>query len=655
MKNKKFWICVALLGALFLGYSFILDRQYGSTLLSDTEKEWLKSHGNLVYAADRNAPPLRFVDEQDEQYKGVVVDYVNSLSLELGVNIQVHPMLWEDALQSLSKGGTDLCDMFKSEEREKDYLFTKPIYNLRAVFVVRSDDEMQDKKRIATQKGDYVNGYLKANYPHAELVYTADIDEAISLLAKGSVDAVAGDEPVVLYQINRKGLVGRLMILDKPLYEHEVVFAVPKSEVELIPILNKGIDSIRKKGQLEKIQQKWFGISTPIVKTFEIGDYKGYFLLIAGCVLLVVLSMAMWNQSLKREVFKRTREVEDSKKDLQIIFDGMTEYLAVIDPNKQIVNMNKALRHFIVKDYSDCDEVMHALCGVTKSASVVDLTLKDQAPHEEERSNMGDVFTLRTYPLTEATGRLKHILLIIQNTTNEKLAKHELLQTSKMVAVGELAAGIAHEIRNPLGIVRNHTYILRETYSDSEKTIKSLGHIDSAVDRASRIIDNLLNFSRISGVSKEYIKVVDFISGLQELENKMFKEKNITFALNCDLGLQIYINAESLKHVLINLFSNAIDAMEEGGALTVKVERYEQREPNEQHIEITVSDTGIGIPKENMEHVFNPFYTTKEPGKGTGLGLYIVYSELKKLGGTINVESTVGQGTIFTIEIPLTN
>ncbi|WP_158220089.1 sensor histidine kinase [Tissierella sp. P1] len=219
-----------------------------------------------------------------------------------------------------------------------------------------------------------------------------------------------------------------------------------------------------------------------------------------------------------------------------------------------------------------------------------------------------------------------------------------MLQANKMMAIGELAAGIAHEIRNPLGIIRNHSFILR-SYSNTNIN-KSLDYIDNAVRRASRIIDNILNFSRISGDTEEFVNIGEFIHNILELQVKNLQKQGISYKVECINNYKFLINQESLKHILINLLSNAMDAIEENGEIIVKAYEYDEG------ILIEFIDNGIGINAENIEKIFNPFYTSKEPGKGTGLGLYITYNEVKKLKGDISIESKLGFGTKFKVYLP---
>ncbi|HWQ31108.1 MAG TPA: transporter substrate-binding domain-containing protein, partial [Negativicutes bacterium] len=626
-------------------------------VLTNSEREWLKANPTLIYAADKSAPPLRFLDESDNQYKGVVVDYINLLSVEIGFTVELHPLLWEDALKSLAEGRSDMCDMFASEERAKYYYFTKPFYNLRAVLAARQTDNITEGSlrekgfRIACQKGDYINEFLSKEYPGLEIVEVADISEALDLLIRNKVNAIGGDEPVVIYQITRNGLKDIVKIAGEPLYEDECVLAVPKSEPELVPILNKGIDTLNEKQSLEKIQQKWFGISAPIVKAYDLSKLKSYMILLLISATSIFLIMMLLANSLKKQVKLRTRELEDSRNDLQIVFDGITEYMVTVNKDNIIMNTNKAFIDYLGKPKekilgSHCSCYLSRFCSNCADCPVT-RTFSSIESHQSEIYSKNEIYRLDTFPLKDSDMVIKNVLVVISNITSEKISKNQVLQANKMAAVGQLAAGVAHEIRNPLGIVRNNTFLLKSENMNNEKMVETLDIIDSAIERASRTITNLLNFSRISGDSWEWVELRAFIQNIIELQHKSIQGRNIDFAINCERSLWAYINQEALQHILINLTSNAIDAMENGGKLTVEAV------PNEHGLKIKCTDTGCGIVKDNLEKLFNPFFTTKGPGKGTGLGLYIVYNEIKKLNGDISVISEPGAGTDFDIFIPV--
>lgn len=652
-KNRKYYIvAIAFIIVIVLIYVFMIGR-HEKQILNSTERAWLEELNSLVYVADNNAPPLRYVDKTDGQYKGVVIDYVNMLSIILGVKIDVRPMLWEDALERLSNGEADMCDMFRSEKREEHFVFTDSFYNLRGVVVVNRDLESNrkiDDLHFATQEGDYVNEYLISEYPGIKITYVANVANALKLLDSGEVDAVAGDEPVVFYQLDKLSLNDKLRVVNEPLYENEVVFSIPKAKKELLPILNKGIAEIKKSDSMEQIQQKWFGLSVPIVQPTKHETIIRYFLISGALLFLVIVSMITWNFLLKREVNKRTKEVVNTKDRLQITFDGMTEHIIVTDWDLKIVNVNKAFRNYVGDEKK---KIINSHCRgvfgkerIETIEGLIHSIIETGEPQVKEFTYANSYNVIRVYPLNDIAGEFKNILLVIQDMTKEKLAEHKLLHETKMAAIGQLAAGMAHEIRNPLGIIRNQSFIL-ESKLEEERTLRSITLINSAIERASRIVDNLLDFSRLTDDTMVNLNLYELINKILLLENKVFMKKNITWYLDCDLDLEIYSNTESLKHIVINLISNAIDAIGEEGIININVKRQIS------DVFIRVEDSGSGVTEEEIDKIFNPFYTTKDPDKGTGLGLYIIYTEVKKLNGEITVSSEKDENTVFEVRLPI--
>jgi polar amino acid transport system substrate-binding protein len=577
------------------------------------------------------------------------------LSVEIGANIELYPLVWQDVLTSLEVGDSDFSDMFSSNERAKKYLFTEPIYNLRAVLVVDEKDittkNLEDlrERKMAIQKGDFASEFLTANYPDIEQVYVSDLQEALTMLANGDVDATLGDEPVVFHQMDNLELEETVRVVEEPIYENQVVFAVNKDKPELVPILNKGIKALETKSVLEKIQQKWFGISTPIVTQVDIEELKNIAFAVIMLTLMVFGGMILWNNSLKKQISIRTSELLDSRDELQKVFDGMSEFMLVIDADGKIININSSFLSYIRKE----KEKLLGKYYIESIPFTKEIKLSDQVEETfelkkkiiQEKDYRNRVFEIKTYPLSVSLVEEDRVLVLMYDITSNKLSENRILQANKMVAIGELAAGIAHEIRNPLGLIRNQSFILRGICHD-EIQLKSLDYIDKSIKRASKIIENILNFSRISGEGEEKINIYGFLNDVIDLQEKSLENRNIELSIEVPKDISLTTNLESMKHIFINLISNSMDAMNDGGKLILKSSKIDQG------VLIEVSDTGIGIEKEDIERIFNPFYTTKDPGVGTGLGLYIAYNEIEKLNGSIEVESEKGQGTTFKVQIP---
>ena len=217
------------------------------------------------------------------------------------------------------------------------------------------------------------------------------------------------------------------------------------------------------------------------------------------------------------------------------------------------------------------------------------------------------------------------------------------LQENKMAAVGQLATGVAHEIRNPLGLIRNYVYLLRKQSPTEPMLIKAISVIEESVDKASNIIDNLLNFSRLSDEMESKVALKPFIEKIIDLNEKLMNRSKLSYRLILE-DVSIHIKEESLKHIVINLMNNAIDAMTDGGQLTIWL--YKKKE----QVNIHIIDRGEGMSEETLNKLYDPFFTTKKVGEGTGLGLYIAFNELQKNDGKINVISKLNKGTIFKIQ-----
>jgi two-component system NtrC family sensor kinase len=236
------------------------------------------------------------------------------------------------------------------------------------------------------------------------------------------------------------------------------------------------------------------------------------------------------------------------------------------------------------------------------------------------------------------------------------LLDERLLHSQKMAAIGELAAGIAHEINNPLAVIRQETewllrLLTRKESLDPQDILElreSLHQVLQQVDRCSEITRNLLDFARKREPVFQAVDLHQVIETMTMLVEKEAKKNHINILRQYDPDLPLVdSDAPQLRQVILNLLNNAVQAIEKDGTIIIITSR------GDDSINIAVQDTGRGIPAEHLEKVFDPFFTTKPLGKGTGLGLSICHGIIHRLGGKIAVASTVGQGTTVTVTLPL--
>jgi PAS domain S-box-containing protein len=238
--------------------------------------------------------------------------------------------------------------------------------------------------------------------------------------------------------------------------------------------------------------------------------------------------------------------------------------------------------------------------------------------------------------------------VICVDTSDRRRLETQLIQSEKMAAIGQLAAGIAHEIRNPLGIIMNALYDLSEIVDGRDPEVKEdLRIAKEEMDRAQAIINNLLEFSRESRAELESVDVNDLLRRTLQLMSKSLQNSDVRVLTDFGPLGTCRANQNALRQIFLNLITNAVQAMPSGGELRLRTAALPGG-----RIQLEFSDTGVGIPAEHLRDIFNPFFTTKAPGQGTGLGLSVVHSVVKRYQGDIQVRSQVDRGTTFTIEFP---
>ena len=265
----------------------------------------------------------------------------------------------------------------------------------------------------------------------------------------------------------------------------------------------------------------------------------------------------------------------------------------------------------------------------------------------------------RKIPIKDANGKAKYLLGISEDITDILETQKMLSRSQKMEVVGQMSGGIAHDFNNQLGVILGYTELL-SVQALTPSQLEWIQAVKTSAERCADLTQQLLSFSRSSDIDTETVNLASIISEMKDIISK-----TLTPAINVEYffsnGLwETEINKGACKDTLLNLIVNARDAMSEGDALTVEVTNFilEKKTPAlvnlvpGEYIQVVLSDTGCGMSREVRDHVFEPFYTTKDVGKGTGLGLSMVYSFIKRCGGDVSLESEVGKGSTFRLYFP---
>jgi two-component system, cell cycle sensor histidine kinase and response regulator CckA len=291
-----------------------------------------------------------------------------------------------------------------------------------------------------------------------------------------------------------------------------------------------------------------------------------------------------------------------------------------------------------------------------------DLTKPIEVHIETDREVVTHVFAKR-FGSDKAgeEGAAQGLMLYFIDATEQKRLEVQFAQSQKMQAIGQLAGGVAHDFNNLLTAMIGFCDLLLQRHKPGDQSFSDIMQIKQNGNRAATLVRQLLAFSRQQTLQPKVLNLVDVLS---ELTNLLRRLIGATIKLEMihgrDLGL-VKVDQGQLEQVIINLVVNARDAMVNGGTVTIRTRNMHQKDsvmrgqdemPPGNYVAIEVADTGVGIPKENISRLFEPFFSTKEAGAGTGLGLATVYGVVRQTGGFVNVESRVGHGTTFTVYLP---
>jgi two-component system NtrC family sensor kinase len=270
-----------------------------------------------------------------------------------------------------------------------------------------------------------------------------------------------------------------------------------------------------------------------------------------------------------------------------------------------------------------------------------------KAPATHEVNHDGRTYVAQIYPMDDEPIAVCHY----RDVTDERALTRRMIESEKMIAIGNLAGGVAHEINNPLGGILAFSQLMKRDAGRSAPDVEALDLIEESAMRCKRIVESLLKFSRRSKVEDkrplDLSKCVEDAAFLFRAQIKKYPRARL--ALDLAPGLpQLYGDASQLGQVVLNLLHNGLHALPQNeGTLTV------QSGVKDGHLFFKVTDTGCGIPEENLSRIFEPHFTTKPPGEGTGLGLSIAYRIVEDHGGHFSVNSTLDVGTAFEVLFPV--
>ena len=382
----------------------------------------------------------------------------------------------------------------------------------------------------------------------------------------------------------------------------------------------------------------------------------------AGSVAVALDNARLFNDlhAAYRQVEANRKELQSTASTLQALFDGITDGLYIVDHNWKLVAVNRG-RAKQPGAWPDqlvnriCFRALHGRqtpCPTCQVAQTLESGVRGHwSEQQRPASHVLNEWELFSYPIFGQGGQVSQAIVLRRDITEQSSLEASLAQAEKLAAVGQLAAGIAHEINNPLTAIIANTQFLLEDIDSKQDAYQSVELIAQAGERAARVVRNLLDFARQEDVEPRLLDVNESLREVLSLLAPQLNAAGVQVTTRLAPALSpIFAHADHLHSIWFNLLKNAQDAVSSlntSGRIDVVSRQMDDV------IQVSIVDNGQGIPADELGQIFHPFYTTKEPGKGTGLGLSISYRLAAQYGGTIKAISDLDHGTAFLIQFPI--
>ncbi len=682
--------CKNIKRAIFLIVSFFYilassNSAFSSSIsLTPEEQQWLSEHKTIRVSGPQAFPPFQFFNEKNE-YVGMAGDYLQYIAAELGISVEYQPKKpWGKILDLIKNKNIDVlsCAAFTAE-RSKYLLFSTPHIIFPLVIISRKDapeiSKMQDIEglRIALIKKISTEASLNKSQIPFTPHYVSSPKDALKAVSLGQADIAIENLAAASYIIDQHGYTNLKIAASTDFEDYALAIALRKDWPLLQSIINKSLATISEQ-QHREIRQRWFSIrydhGTTII---DIVKWIAFSLLLSSVVIGAII---LWNRRLVKEIEERKRvevRLRESERQLSTLIGNLPGIVY------RCLIKNDWAMEFISDGCLDITGYAPSEISKNSSRKYGDIIYTDDRQYVWDTVQEGikkDKHFELEYRIVTKSGNTKwvwerggkvsdmrtqdsYLEGFIADITQQKSLADNLQQSQKMEAVGALAGGIAHEFNNMLAIIIGNNELLMEELPPQSAVRERTKEIQIAGLRARDVVKQLLTFSRQDDTDK---KVMDLKFVVHESMKLIRSSTPANINIEQNISTDTYPvmgNDTQINQLLINICNNAADAMpEKGGTITVELlnktvgkrpSMHEAQLKPGQYAQLKVSDNGIGMDEKILNRIFEPYFTTKEIGKGSGIGMAVVHGIVEKHGGTITVYSKPGKGTSFTVFLPI--
>ncbi len=616
-----------------------------------------------------NAPPYSYVDDNG-MIKGFNVDLVRAVAIEMGIDIELYAQTASDLNKNLMNHGLDA--IISNNIKDSAFLASNDlIVSQDAIFVLADNQYISDLEgfwnsavainiqSLTTIISTYLDKY---NAENPRIV--TEQEHGFLLLMNGEVDSYIGNKASGMYLIQKWNQEAYIKAVGEPFNISAYKFFTNSTDKALMSQLNEGLDAVLSNNSYEKVYEKWFGESAASYEK----KIRKLLLAVSGVTILALLLMALamkWRKTLKAQVERRTHELnlanealisqqnvlKDKEQFKEDILNSVPTGIIAFDQDGGVTSMNAKAR-----DVLAIQDVLPASAAQSLSA----IPFLDQEKFMEVLNNgsfyadlEGELMAgsetkalvYQLYPMRNGQGLASGAIVNFKDISKERRLEEEITKFDKMKSLDLLVSEFVHEIRTPLTSIKAMVELIPSKIDNPDFRRSMMEIVTMEVDRLGSLVKTLSDYAKPKQSSFKYFDIKEVMDSVILLLQRKIEEKNVVLEADFTTGLKVYGDNMQLMQVFLNLVLNSLESLQNKGSISLIC-----RKGSEGFVEVLITDNGPGIPQEHLNKITEPFFTTRK--EGTGLGLYICHKLLEKNNGTLVVQSTEGQGTTVTIQLP---
>ena len=604
----------------------------------------------LRVAFDKALPPFSSIDQQGEA-AGFVIDLMEGIARHHGWELEYVPLDWEDAVTALKSGQVDVVLGMKYTNRyDEVFDFSESFFTMSEVLLVPREDEsiytlnQLTEKVVAVQRGHSSMDLLESVRRVKMIISFSQVD-ALDNLLRGRADAFIGNRWTAEYRLRQENRLGDFVMRSGLINPTDYSFAVRDGHTELLDELNEGLNFLYRDGTYSRLYSQYFEPYSPHLTEWWRRLVVGLLVALAFGIISLT-AFYFWNKRLKAEVRRQTAALADVMAFQRKVLDNTESGILSLDVHSRITLVNEVAKRLLSLREEVLGRHIASLLPQLPLESALAVNDSQLEGEIEWGTEQYRIFHYYISPLFNSQHEHAGWIVTLQDRTEQKRMQAGLIDQEKMRALGQLVAGIAHEMRNPLTAMKAFVEVLPKKVDDPRFRSELLRYVPEEMERLNRIVEDLLDYSRTRPLLLQEIKVDELFRSVLVLFARRLESERVQLIRQVEGDLSMLADPGRVKQVLINLLMNAMEAMSSTSEKKLVLRAWQEAG----ELRISVADNGEGMREEQLGRLFEPFYTSKS--QGIGLGLYVSHKIVREHGARIEVQSEYGKGTTFTLHFP---